>query len=71
MSEKEPKKDEKELRAWMEPEFFQKLEELKEHYGLKNTTEIMRFIINKTHRNVFGQSPLLQLASYLKELFQK
>lgn len=45
---------EKELRISMEPEFFQKLEKIKDYYGIKNNTEIIRFMIKEKDRELFG-----------------
>lgn len=47
---------EKELRISMEPEFFQKLEDIKDYYGIKNNTEIIRFMIKEKSRELFGGS---------------
>ena len=44
---------EKELRISMEDDFFQKLEKIKEYYGIKNNTEIIRFMIKSKYREIF------------------
>ena len=43
---------EKDLRVSMTKPFFDKLNEIKEFYGIKNYTEIIRFMINFMHRNI-------------------
>ncbi|MHA1659060.1 MAG: hypothetical protein ACTSUT_08070 [Promethearchaeota archaeon] len=44
---------EKELRIAMEEEFFEKLEAIKDFYGIKNNTEIIRFMIKDKFRELF------------------
>ena len=44
---------EKELRIPMEKDFFQKLEAIKDYYGIKNNTEIIRFMIKDKFRELF------------------
>ncbi len=36
----------------LENEIFDKLESIKEYHGIKNITEIIRFLITKEHRNI-------------------
>jgi len=45
--------DEKwELRVILEENFKEKIEKLKEHYGIKNTTELIRFLIMDKYRDI-------------------
>lgn len=44
---------EKELRIPLEVDFFKKLEKIKEYYGIKNNTEIIRFMIKDKYRELF------------------
>lgn len=46
------KSGEKELRISMEKHFFEKLEKIKEFYGIKNNTEIIRFMIIDKFREI-------------------
>jgi len=48
------KEDEKELRTWLETNFFELLDDIKGYFGIKNTTEIIRFLIKEKHREIFG-----------------
>jgi len=68
MSSKE--KTDKELRAWLEEEMFELIEKLKAHYRIKNTTELLRFIIGKEYRQVFENSALENLIDLLKTVFK-
>ena len=43
---------EKELRISVENALFKKLEEIKKFFGIKNTTEIIRYLITSTHWEV-------------------
>ena len=43
---------EKELRISIEYSLFKKLEEIKKFHGIKNTTEIIRYLITSTHREI-------------------
>ena len=36
----------------IEKEIFNKLETIKEYHGIKNITEIIRFLITKEHREI-------------------
>lgn len=36
----------------IEKEIFDKLEAIKEYHGIKNITEIIRFLITKEHREI-------------------
>ncbi len=42
----------KELHVPVESEIFHKLEAIKEYHGIKNNTEIIRFLITKEHREI-------------------
>ncbi len=42
----------KELHVPIEKEIFQKLEDIKEYHGIKNNTEIIRFLITKKYREI-------------------
>lgn len=56
MNEKKSvKSSEKELRISMENDFFNKLEIIKEFYGIKNSTEIIRFMINEKYREIIDE----------------
>jgi len=53
MNEKKSAKSfEKELRISMEDDFFEKLEVIKDFYGIKNNTEIIRFMIMDKYREI-------------------
>ena len=43
---------EKDLRISMEDVFFERLETIKTYYGIKNNTEIVRFMINEKYRDI-------------------
>jgi len=45
-------KSEKELRVILDKEIYDKLEKIREFHGLKNMTEVIRFLITKEFRNV-------------------
>lgn len=45
-------RDEKELRVILDREFFDKLDDIKDFHGLKNLSEIVRFLITKEHREI-------------------
>lgn len=54
-----PKRDtekERELRAWIEVEFFEKIDRIKENLGVKNTTELLRILINEKYKELFEKS---------------
>ena len=53
-----PKKEEKELRTWLEEEWFDKIDKIKERIGVRNTTELMRILINEKYYELFEKSPL-------------
>ncbi len=36
----------------LDNELFEKLEAIKEYHGIKNSTEIVRFLITKEHREI-------------------
>ena len=42
----------KELHIPIEIEIFDKLEAVKEYHGIKNSTEIVRFLITKEYREI-------------------
>ena len=46
------KKEEKELRVLLESEMFDKIEKIKDYYGLKSLTESVRFMITKIERHI-------------------
>ena len=41
-----------ELHISLEHEIFEKLEYIKIYHGIKNSTEIIRFLITKEHREI-------------------
>ena len=43
---------EKDLRISLTQTFFEKLDEVKEFYGIKNNTEIIRYLITIKHREI-------------------
>ena len=45
-------KSEKELRVVLELEVFDKLERIKSFHGIKNMTELIRFLITKEERKI-------------------
>ncbi len=45
-------KSEKELRVVLELEVFDKLEKIKNFHGIKNMTELIRFLITKEERKI-------------------
>lgn len=46
----------KDLHIPIDMEIFEKLEAIKEHHGIKNSTEIVRFLITKEHRHINKKS---------------
>lgn len=42
----------KDMHVPLEMELFDKLEAIKEYHGIKNNTEIIRFLITKEYRKV-------------------
>lgn len=42
----------KELRVILDKEIYEKLEKIREFHGLKNMTEVIRFLITKEFRNI-------------------
>jgi hypothetical protein len=44
------------LRVDFDKEEQQKLEDLKKIFGLKQNTELIRFLITKSHKENFGQN---------------
>lgn len=45
-------KSDKELRVILDKEIYEKLEKIRDFHGLKNMTEVIRFLITKEFRNV-------------------
>ena len=50
----EKNKDSRELHITLEKENFEKLESIKNYHGIKNITEIIRFLITKEYRKING-----------------
>lgn len=48
----ENEKSEKELRVVLEKEVFDKLDRIKAFHGIKNMTELIRFLITKEERKI-------------------
>lgn len=48
----EKNKELHELHVSLEPEIYDKLETIKEYHGIKNLTEIVRFLITKEYRKI-------------------
>ena len=48
----EKNKDMHELHVTLEKEIFDRLETIKEYHGIKNLTEIIRFLITKEYRQI-------------------
>ena len=48
----EKNKELHELHVSLELEIYDKLETIKEYHGIKNLTEIVRFLITKEHRKI-------------------
>ena len=48
----EKNKDSHELHISLENEIFDKLECIKNYHGIRNLTEIIRFLITKEHRHI-------------------
>lgn len=48
----EKNKDLHELHVTLEKEIFDKLEAIKDYHGIKNLTEIVRFLITKEYRKI-------------------
>ncbi len=44
--------DKHEFHISLEKNVFNKLESIKEYHGIKNITEIIRFLITKEHREI-------------------
>ena len=44
--------DKHEFHISLEKDVFNKLESIKEYHGIKNITEIIRFLITKEHREI-------------------
>ena len=41
-----------EIRVSLEDEFFEKIESIKNYYGIKNNTELIRLLITEKHREI-------------------
>ena len=48
----EKNRDMHELHVSLDKEIFDKLEAIKDYHGIKNLTEIVRFLITKEHRKI-------------------
>ena len=48
----EKNKDMHELHVTLEKEMFDRLEAIKDYHGIKNLTEIVRFLITKEYRQI-------------------
>jgi len=46
---------EKELRILLEQSFFDKLDDIKRFHGIRNNTEIIRYLITTTHREIYAR----------------
>lgn len=66
-----PKKDEKELRTWLEEEWFDKIDKIKERLGIRNTTELVRLLINEKYYELFEKSPLDHLIDEIMVFLKK
>ncbi len=55
------KEKEKELRAWLEEDIFKVLDNIRDKLGLKNTTEVLRFLISEKNEHMFGESIKINL----------
>ena len=44
----------KELRVSLVDDLLQKIEKLKDYYGIKNTTELIRLLITEKHREIIN-----------------
>lgn len=65
-------KESKELRVNLEPEIFDKIETIKEHYGIKNMTELIRFLITKIEREIqYTKIELQEKRMKFKEFIDK
>lgn len=42
----------KEIRVVLEKDFDEKIEKIKKHYGVKNTTELIRILITEKFREI-------------------
>ena len=56
-------KTDRELRVVLEDEVFKKIDLLKEFHGIRNNTEIIRFLITTKHREIQEHSTKLNDAS--------
>ncbi len=57
------KEDKSEIRVSLEGKYHDKLEELKEYFGILNNTEIIRFLITRTYREVIGKETVKEKES--------
>jgi len=58
-------KNKKEIRIGLEPFLIKKLEEIKKFFGIKNTTEIIRYLIMIKHREI--QEHSIKLNDMIKD----
>ena len=58
---KKMSKDEKELRVTLEKEVFVELDEIRDFHGIKNLTEVIRFLIKKEYRKIRIKKKALEL----------
>jgi len=52
MNDDDLEEDLKELRVVLEKEVFEKINKIREYHGIKNKTEIIRFLITKEYRRI-------------------
>ncbi len=43
-----------EIRVSLDEDFIEKIEKIKNHYGIKNTTELIRLLITEKFRDISG-----------------
>lgn len=66
MSDKSTSVVKKELRLVLERPFFDKLDDIKKFYGIRNNTEIIRYLIAIKHREIREHS--IKLNNESKEI---
>ena len=66
--QEKPEKVDKELRAWLEPSFFEIVDKLKEAKGIKNTTELMRVLLTNGLKEISGENLDIKISVNLKSL---
>lgn len=62
------KTTDKELRTWLEPHVFGEIKKIKERLGIRNTTEVIRFIIHQKYVELFEESPIEKFIKNLRDL---